>query len=127
MKKGFLCAIFLLLFVELLKSESCGPIKHENVNLVYFNDIVVSVNLANITKIFNHEAFDSEKETIIYTFDFLEKIDSFSTQIIAEPFLKENEKFNFLVLDYGNFSGGNYIFDAVPNAIKVVQTHFKIQ
>ena len=119
MKKAFLGAICLLFLITFVKCESCGPIKPEDVNLVYFNDIAVSVNLANVTKIFNHEAFDSEKETIIYTFDFLEQIDSISNQIIAEPFLKDSDKFNFLVLDYGNFSGGNYIFDAVPNAIKV--------
>ncbi|CAG9802696.1 unnamed protein product [Chironomus riparius] len=119
MEIAFLSKICLLIFITFVNCESCGPIKPDDVNLVYFNDIAVSVNLANVTKIFNHEAFDSEKETIIYTFDFLEKIDSISNQIIAEPFLKDSDRFNFLILDYGNFSGGNYIFDAVPNAIKI--------
>jgi len=119
MEKAFLVAIFLHIFISFVKCESCGPINLEDVNLVYFNDIAVSVSLANVTKIFRHEAFDSEKETIIYTFDFLENINSISNQIISEPFLRAGDKFNFLVLDYGNFSGGNYIFDAVSNAIKV--------
>jgi hypothetical protein len=124
MEKAFLSAIFLHIFITLVRCESCGPISPDEINLVYFNDFAVSVSLANVTKIFRHEGFDSEKETIIYTFDFLEKIDSISNQIIAEPFLRNGDKFNFLILDYGNFSGGNYIFDAVPNAIKVGVTLF---
>lgn len=119
MEKAFLVTTFLHIFITFVKCESCGPINSEDVNLVYFNDIAVSVSLANVSKIFRHEAFDSDRETIIYTFDFLEKIDSISNQIIAEPFLRAGDRFNFLVLDYGNLSGGNYIFDAVPNAIKV--------
>lgn len=113
--------VYLIALFNRIYCESCGPISPEDIDLIFVKDIdynFVRLNLKNAEKLMEMSSFNRSKETVIYTFDFLETADAISTQIITYPFLKRGD-FNVIILDYGKFSGDNYIFDAVPNAMKV--------
>lgn len=111
-------AITFSVCLKVINCEHCGFIDPEEVNLVLYKEAIESVSLNNVDKILNHEFFYPEREIVIFAFDFLENISSPSVQEISESFLEQGS-YNFLVLDYGKFSGGNYFFDALPNAVKV--------
>lgn len=114
-------ALSLVFVLKLVSTESCGPIDIEDVNFLLINDSIsnhVLIRLDETQSLWDTPEFKLDRPTIAYAFDFLENRESISTQIIVDAYLQRRDH-NVLILDYGKFSGGNYIFDAVPNAIKV--------
>jgi hypothetical protein len=110
------------------KCESCGPISPEDIKLIFIKDLdskFQSFALKDADKfLLDPASFNRSKQTVLYLHDFLENADSMSAQKIAYPFLKRGD-FNVLILDTGKFFGGNYYFDAVPNAVKVSESERK--
>lgn len=113
---------FIILSISSIASEPCGLISPEEVDLILVNrDFEKSkrVILKNAVDILKDLNFDRDKETVFYTFDFLEKFDSLSSLIILQAFINRDDDYNLIILDYGKFSGGNFYFDAMPNSLKV--------
>lgn len=117
-------ALSLILVLNLVSSESCGPIDIDDVNFLFINGSIpnhVLIRLDETQSLWDTPEFKLDRPTIIYAFDFLENHESVSTQSIVDAYLQRGDH-NILILDYGELSGGNYIFDAVPNAMKVRKT-----
>ena len=62
--------------------------------------------------------FRNDKDTVFYCFGYTETFQSESTQNVVKSYIHRNQ-FNILVLDWENYSGGNYVTEAVPNMFKV--------
>lgn len=121
--KLFLGAFNFLFIAKLVICESCGPIDILEVNFLLINASAsnrIPINIGDTQILWGLPEFKLDRPTVIYAFDFLENHESISAQIIIDAYLQSDDH-NILILDYGKFSGGNYIFDAVPNAIKVTR------
>jgi len=110
--------LILVSFLKLILCESCGPIDNVNFLLITGLELAEEVPLNETASLLDDPNFRKENPTVIYAFDFLEDANSTSTALIVDAFLERGD-FNVLVIDYGKHAAGNYIFDAVPNAIKV--------
>lgn len=120
MKTPFVLFSCSIIFHSVL-CESCGPISIEDVDFLLIKNGYqsnVRVKLNETESLIDSDDFRLENPTVIYAFDFLENHESISTQTIVDAYLLRGDH-NILILDYGKLSGGNYVFDAVPNAIKV--------
>lgn len=54
----------------------------------------------------------------MYAYGYTEKYQSMSAQTIVGAYI-ERDDHNIIVIDWSNYSGGSYIFDAIPNSYKV--------
>lgn len=78
--------------------------------------------LRTATNILIHPKFDTSKKTVLYCHGYMETLDSESTHVIVNAYIKNGE-YNILVLDWSELSNGNYFLEAIPNTKKVVYTH----
>lgn len=75
-------------------------------------------DLDDTVSLLEHPDYVEDKKTVLYGFGYTEKYTSESTQMVVSSFLERND-YNILVVDWSNYSGGNYVMDAIPNAFKV--------
>lgn len=69
-------------------------------------------------KLLNHPNYDHDLPTVLYGFGFTESYQSKSTQMIVSSYI-ERGGHNILVIEWSNYSAGNYLFEAIPNVHKV--------
>lgn len=75
-------------------------------------------DLKNAADILAQAEFDLNKPTVLYFHGFMETKEVESIQVIANAYLSRKDH-NIIILDWGELADGSYLFDALPNAIKV--------
>lgn len=55
---------------------------------------------------------------MIYGYGYTEKYISMSTQTVVRSYIQRGDH-NILVVEWSNYSDGNYLIEAIPNAYKV--------
>ena len=60
-----------------------------------------------MTELLNHKFFDFNRPTVMYCHGWTQNADSSLTKLITKAYLKRNSQ-NFLILDWGDYSGGFY-------------------
>jgi predicted alpha/beta-fold hydrolase len=55
---------------------------------------------------------------VLYCHGYTETFNSSSTQTVTEAYIQRNDH-NILVVDWSQYSGGNYATEAFPNSYKV--------
>ncbi|CAO1391129.1 unnamed protein product [Diamesa serratosioi] len=65
-----------------------------------------------------HPNYVKNKKTAVYGFGYTENFTSQSTLTIVAALIERNDH-NIIVVDWGSYSSGHYITDAIPNAYKV--------
>ena len=74
--------------------------------------------LENTSSLLNQEKFDKNRPTMLYGYGYTEKYTSQSTQTIVKSYITRGDH-NIMVVEWSNYSNGNYLFEAIPNAYKV--------
>jgi pimeloyl-ACP methyl ester carboxylesterase len=69
-------------------------------------------------EILNQPEFDNSKSTVLYIHGYLETPEVESIHVIVDAYQKRNDH-NILILDWGELADGSYVFEALPNAIKL--------
>lgn len=57
--------------------------------------------------------------TIVYACGFIESFQTLSVQTVINAYLTRKQEFNIFIIDWSDFSGGNYFLEAVPYSLKV--------
>lgn len=76
------------------------------------------IGLNDTKKLLNHVDYQNDRPTMLYAFGYTEKYASQSTQTIISSYTERNDH-NILVVEWSNYSNGNYILETIPNAQKV--------
>jgi predicted alpha/beta-fold hydrolase len=76
------------------------------------------VTLNNTSKILRHPSYINDRPTMLYGYGYTEKFSSQSTQTVVKSYLARGDH-NILVVEWSNYSNGNYILNAIPNSYKV--------
>lgn len=66
----------------------------------------------------DHSDFDHSRPNLLYGYGYTERYESISTQTIVESYLERGEH-NVLVVDWSDYSKGNYLLEAIRNSYKV--------
>lgn len=61
---------------------------------------------------------------MLYGYGYTEKFTSMSTQKVVSSYIERNDH-NILVAEWSNYSGGSYLFEAIPNSYKVGEIYGK--
>lgn len=69
-------------------------------------------------KLLSHPKFKNEDKTILYGYGYTENYYRKSTQTIVKAFIQRGNH-NIIVVEWSKYSGGNYYFEAIPNARNV--------
>jgi hypothetical protein len=77
--------------------------------------------IPNFENISTHPSFDKSLTTMIYIHGYTEGLSTKSVQTVISAYQKRNDT-NIFVLNWQNYSSGNYITDAIPHAIGVSYT-----
>lgn len=90
--------------------------------IVFFNGNYSSQNesfrLTTINLVATRNAFLSNRTTALYIHGYAENMASESVQTVVGAFLTRGTH-NLLVLNWSAYANGSYVFNAVPNLIKV--------
>lgn len=76
------------------------------------------VELNDTSKIFKHSNFHNDRPTMLYGYGYTEKFTSLSTQTVVKSYIERGDH-NILVVEWSNYSDGNYVLNAIPNSYKV--------
>ena len=63
--------------------------------------------------------FDKLRHTVLYFHGFLEKLEDENLHLIVDSYLTRNDH-NVLLVDWSKLAAGNYVTDAIPNALRVI-------
>ncbi|KAG5684759.1 hypothetical protein PVAND_013973 [Polypedilum vanderplanki] len=74
--------------------------------------------LSKAVDILEQEEFDNAKPTVIYLHGYIEHMEIESIRVISEAYLKRGDH-NLILVDWAELADGNYLLDAVPNAMKL--------
>lgn len=55
---------------------------------------------------------------MLYGYGYTEKYTSNSTQTVVRSYIERGDH-NIMVIEWSNYSGGSYLFEAIPNSYKV--------
>jgi hypothetical protein len=77
-------------------------------------------SLTSIDQISSHERFNNRLPTALYIHGYRENFTSESVQTVVRAFLRRKTH-NVLVLNWSVYASGNYVTNAVPNLIKVME------
>lgn len=75
-------------------------------------------DLNRAVDILKQPEFDNSKPTVLYLHGFLETPDVESIHVIVDAYQVRNDH-NIIVLDWGELADGSYLFEALPNALKL--------
>lgn len=70
------------------------------------------------TKLLTRSRYQNDRPTVIFADGFNATYQSAQSQIIVEAYIIRSDH-NILVLDWTQYSGGDYFWNAVPNSYKV--------
>lgn len=76
------------------------------------------IELNDTEKLLNHADYHTDLPTMIYGYGYTETYTSLSTQTVVSSFIDRMDH-NILVVEWSNYSDGNYIFESIPNAHRV--------
>lgn len=76
------------------------------------------VELNETLKLLNHSNYDNDRPTMLYGYGYTEKYTSMSTQTVVSSYIERGDH-NILVVEWSNYSGGNYLAQAIRNSYKV--------
>lgn len=76
------------------------------------------IELNETEKLLNHADYRNDLPTMLYGYGFTESYTSLSTQTVVSSFIDRRDH-NILVVEWSNYSDGNYIFEAIPNAHRI--------
>lgn len=79
----------------------------------------VPVPWDSIGSLLNSSYYDNNKMTIVYACGFIESFQTLSVQTVINAYLTRKQEFNIFIIDWSEFSGGNYFLEAVPYSLKV--------
>lgn len=72
----------------------------------------------------NNTSFNVNRPSVVYAYGFTQTYNSNATQRIVEAYIARNDH-NILVIDWYNYSTGDYLLNAVPNTLKVADVMAK--
>lgn len=75
-------------------------------------------SLNETRKILNHPEYDVNNKTVFYCFGYTESFRSESTANVVQAYIDKGD-YNIIVLDWADYSKGNYVTEALPNTFKV--------
>jgi Lipase len=76
------------------------------------------VRLNDTARILKHPSYVNDRPTMLYGYGYTEKFTSMSTQTLINSYIQRADH-NILVVEWSNYSDGNYILNAIPNSYKV--------
>lgn len=74
--------------------------------------------LNNTRELLTDPKFNKSSRTMLYGYGYTEKYTSMSTQTVVKSYIERGDH-NIMVVEWSNYSDGNYIVDAIRNAYKV--------
>lgn len=63
--------------------------------------------------------FNNLRHTVLYFHGFKEKLEDENQHLIVDSYLKRNDH-NMLLVDWEQLAAGNYVINAIPNALRVI-------
>lgn len=88
------------------------------VNGMKSTDSYVVVQFNDTKSLLKHPDFHQHRNTILFCHGYTESYTANTTQEIVDAYLWRNDH-NILVVQWSSYAAGNYVFEAIPNAIKV--------
>jgi hypothetical protein len=93
---------------------------------LYFFQIASSKSIHNHEKIYlneslkllRHEKFNFHRKTVFYIHGWIEKFDFGSIPRIVDAYIRRNDH-NIVVVDWGDYSDGEYFLQVLPRVVKV--------
>ena len=76
------------------------------------------ISLNNTKALLADPSFDNNRRTMLYGYGYTEKYVSMSTQTVVKSYIDRGDH-NIMVVEWSNYSDGNYIAKAILNAYKV--------
>jgi len=117
--KKFFCVILAFQPILFAKAQS-SDFKDLRFIFVYGNStskfIIVPFNATK--NLLNHPEYDNNRPTMLYGYGYTEKYTSLSTQTVVKAFIDRRDH-NIFVIEWSNYSDGNYVTHAIPNSHKV--------
>lgn len=80
------------------------------------DNVVIQFN--NTKALLQHPDFNQDRDTVLYCHGYTENFTVESTQVVVDAYLSRNDH-NILVVQWSAYSAGNYVFQAIPNSIKI--------
>lgn len=90
----------------------------------YFDHRIYAYNA--LDEILQHEKYDANQTTVLYSHGYLESPESDSVRSIVDAY-HSRKSHNLIVLDWSDAAYGDYFKNAVPNSITVISLVFSIE
>jgi hypothetical protein len=113
---------FSVVFGVLLNFYSISTQFEEVAIYFYFGTNITQFRIYPIKQIgnlTNDTDFNVNRSTVLYVHGYRENVNSESVQTVIKAFLMRDDNQNILVMNWSNYSDGNYATSAVPDLIKL--------